>query len=56
MMDIKRGTAVQPVELPFKIVTNKGLVLDAQDDQPMTVQDSRWPPLEFFELPNQNKK
>jgi len=56
MMDIKRGTAVQPAELPFKIVTDKGLVLDAQDHQPMVVQDSGAPPLEFFELPKQDKK
>jgi len=56
MMDIKRGTAVQPVELSFKIVTDNGLVLDAQDHQPMVVQDSGAPPLEFFEFPKQDKK
>jgi len=55
MMDIKRGTAVQPAELPFKIVTDKGLALDAQDHQPMVVQDSSAPPLEFFQLPKQDK-
>jgi hypothetical protein len=53
-MDIKRGTTVQLVELPFKIMTDRGLVLDAQDYQPMVVQDSGGPPLEFFELPKQD--
>ena len=56
MMDIKPGTAVQPAELPFKIVTDNGLVLDAQDHQPMVVQESVAPPFEFFELPKQDKK
>jgi len=56
MMNIKRGTAVQPVELPFKMVTDKGLVLDAQDHQPRVVQDSGAPPLDFLELPKQDKK
>jgi hypothetical protein len=46
---------VQPVELPFKITTDSGLVLNAQDHQPMVVQDSGAPPLEFFELPKQDK-
>ena len=55
MMDIKRGTAVQSAELPFKIMTDRGLVLDAQAHQPMLVQDSSAPPLEFFELPKQDK-
>ena len=56
MLDIKRGTAVQPVELPFKITTDSGLVLDAQDHQPMVVKDSGTPPLDFFELPKQDKE
>ena len=55
MMGTRRGTAVQPAELPFKIVTGNGLVLDAPDHQPVIVQDSKAPPLEFFELPKQNK-
>jgi hypothetical protein len=55
-MDTGRGTAEHPAELPFKIVTDKGLVLDVQDHQPAVVQDSSAPPLEFFELPKQNKK
>jgi len=50
-----RGTAVQPAELPFRIVTDKGLVLDAQDHQPIVVQESVVQPLEFFELPKQDK-
>ncbi len=50
-----RGTAVQPAELPFKIVTDKGLVLDAQDHQPIVVQESVVQPLEFFELPKEDK-
>lgn len=56
MMGTQRGTAVQPAELPFKIVTDKGLVLDAPDHQPMIVQDSSARPLECFELPKQDKK
>jgi hypothetical protein len=56
MMDIKPGAAVQPAELPFKIVSDRGLVLDAQDHQHMVVQDSGAPPLEFFELPKPDKK
>ena len=55
MMDIKRGAAGQPVELSFKIVTDNGLVLDGQDHQPMVVQESVVQPLEFFELPKQDK-
>jgi len=54
-MDTKRGTAVQPAELPFQIVTDKGLVLDAQDHQPIVVQESVVQLLEFFELPKQDK-
>jgi len=56
MIDIKPGSAVQPAELSFKIVTDNGLVLDVQDRQPVVVQDSSAPPLEFFELPKQDKK
>ena len=54
-MDTGRGTAEHPAELPFKIVTDKGLVLDVQDHQPMVVQESVVQPLEFFELPKQDK-
>ena len=50
-----RGTAVQPVELPFTIVTDEGLVLDAPDHQPMIAQDASARSLEFFELPRQDK-
>ena len=50
-----RGTPVQPAELPFKIVADKGLVLDAQDHQPVVVQESPVQPLEFFELPKEHK-
>lgn len=50
-----RGTAVQPAELPFKIMSDKGLVLDTQDHHPMVAQDSGAPPLEFFEWPKQVK-
>jgi len=55
MIDIKPGSAGQPVELSFKIVTDNGLVLDVQDHQPVVVQDSSAPPLELFELPKQDK-
>jgi hypothetical protein len=55
-MDIKRGAAVQPVELPFKIVTDKGLVVNVRAHQPKVVQDSSAPRIEFFELPKQDKK
>lgn len=51
-----RGTAVQPAELPFKIVTDKGLVLDTQDHQTTVAQDTDVPPLEFFELSKPDKK
>jgi hypothetical protein len=47
-MDIKPGTAVQPAELLFKSVSDRGLVLDAQDHQPMVVQESVVQPLLFF--------
>ena len=54
-MDTRRGTAEHPAELPFKIVTDKGLVLDAQDRQPIVVQESVVQALEFFELPKEDQ-
>lgn len=50
-----RGTAVQPAELPFKIVTEDGLVLEVQNHHPVAGQDPAAPSLEFFELPKEPK-
>lgn len=50
MMDIKPGTAVQPAELLFKSVSDRGLVLDAQDHQPAVVLESIVQPLKSLGL------
>jgi circadian clock protein KaiC len=46
-----RGTPVQPAELPFKIVTDIGLVLDGEVHTTVVAQAAAAPALEFFELP-----
>ena len=50
-----RGTPVQPAELPFKIVNEKGLVLDVQDHQAVVSQEPVAQPLECFDLPKDEK-
>src|SRR3989304_5980847 len=51
-----RGTAVQPAELPFRIVAEQGLVLDGHLPQPVIGQEPTGHSLDIFELPEDNPK
>jgi len=48
-----RGTAVEPAEYPFKLVTGKGVVLDSHGAEAAPSAEPVTEPLQFFELPKE---
>jgi len=49
-----RGTAVDPADYPFRVLTGKGLVLDGQIAELTLNQEPATQALEFFELPKED--
>jgi hypothetical protein len=48
-----RGTAVDPGEYAFQIVTDHGIVLLSPDNKSVVVEEPSFQGLEFFQLPKE---